>query len=193
MNSSPPCSANGDSILDGLTADIRSEVLACDFDPYLKRSLADRFLERCNFARRPFLLWDGCVRQSQSYTWPDGFKDRFSQCGYRGLVKAKRNGPPRTAFTVAGGEYQGGWELDHIYDQEIRSRYRLPHGRHFTQSAGLVCMTRDLHLWRDNNDLWRLRGLAYLLFGYDPLGAFSAEQPDDYGFVKSVKCEVFWP
>jgi hypothetical protein len=133
------------------------------------------------------------VRQNEKYVWPEGFKDHFRQRGYSGLLKAMRNGPPRTAFRSAGGDYRSGWELDHLYDREILARHCLREGRHFTQSAGLVCMTRDLHLWRSVDDLWRLRGIAYLLFRYDPLGAFSRERPDDYGFVDSAIYEVFWP
>ena len=47
-----------------------------------------------------------------------------------------------------------------------------------------ICMTSDLHLYRDAHHLWLLRGLAYLPFGYDPLGVFSGEQTDAYGFVQ---------
>ena len=171
----------------------RAEILTADQDSQLRNSLMDRFIDCCSFPRRAFLLWDGCVRQSEKYNWPDGFKDCFRQRGHRGLLKAMRNGPPRTAFTVAGGEYRSGWELDHVYDREILRLYKLPEGRHFTQSAGLICMTRDLHLYRDTYHLWLLRGLAYLLFEYDPLGVFSEAHPDKYGFVHSRKCDVFWP
>ena len=179
--------------LDGEFDRVRAEVLAADRDSKLKNSLLSRFDDRCSFARRASLLWDTCERRSEKYTWPDGFKSRFKQRNLRGLNKSMRNGPPRTSFTAAGGEYRSGWELDHVYDREILRRYGLPEGRHFTQSAGLICMTRDLHLYRDVYTLWLLRGLSYLLFGYDPLGAFSAEQPDEYGFVHARRCDVFWP
>src|SRR5437867_732806 len=51
------------------------------------------FAEVCRFPKRAFLLWDGRVRQSTHYYWPVGFKDRWKASGYRGLVKAMRNGP----------------------------------------------------------------------------------------------------
>lgn len=170
----------------------KAEILAAEQDLQPRNSLLDRFRDRCSFPGRAFLLWDGCVRRSEKYRWPEGFKDRFRQRRYRGLVNAMRNGPPRTSFTVAGGEYRSGWELDHVYDRETLRQYTLPEGRHFTQSAGLICMTRDLHLYRDTYNLWLLRGLSYLLFGYDPLGAFSGQQPDKYGFVHARNCDVFW-
>jgi hypothetical protein len=94
---------------------------------------------------------------------------------------------------MAGGQYSSGWELDHIYDRETLRLSNLSEGRHFTQSAGLICMTRDLHLHRDMYTLWLLRGFSFLSFRYDPLGAFSGEEPDEYGFVQCRRCEVFWP
>jgi len=187
-NSSQFCHA---SDADGFR-EAKAGILAAEQDSHLKRLLLNRFNDRCRFPNRAILLWDKCIRESRKYTWPDGFKDRFRRNGHRGLVNAMRNGPPRTAFTVAGGEYRSGWELDHIYDRPILRRYALPEGRHFTQSAGLVCMTRDFHLNRDTHDLWLLRGISYLLFGYDPLGAFNSSARDEYGFVQSRECEVFW-
>jgi hypothetical protein len=174
-------------------AQVLGEVRAAEFDRDERRFLSNRVQEQCVFPCRPFLLWDGCVRQRRKYVWPDGFKERFRRFGYSGLNKAMGNGPPRTAFTIAKGVYRSTWELDHLYDRETLARWRLPEGRHFTQSAGLVCMTRELRRWRRIEDLWRLRGLAYLLFGYDPLGALSEQRPNGYGFVNGVALEIFWP
>lgn len=171
----------------------KADILAADRHLEFQKLLLDQFKDCCTFPGRAVLLWDGCVRRSEKYVWPDGFKYRFKQRGHNGLWNAMRNGPPRTAFIMAGGLYRSGWELDHVYDRESLKTRNLPEGRHFTQSAGLICMTRELHLYRDTYLLWLLRGLPFLLFRYDPLGAFSGEQPNEYGFVDSRTCDVFWP
>ena len=151
--------------------------------------------EVCQFPKRAFLLWDGCVRQSTHYCWPVGFKERWNAFGYRGLVKARRNGPPRTAFTVAGGDYRKGSELAHLYAGSALRHHELREECHFTQSANVICLPPRLHREseRDTHLLWVLRGLSFLLLKYDPLGAFSGTQPNRYGFVNGGTCEVFWP
>jgi hypothetical protein len=168
-------------------------ILAASKDPRIQNSLFGSFAQDCRLSERALLLWDGCLRHSEKYRWPSGFKDKWKSSGYHGLVNARRNGPPRTAFTIAGGEYVSGWELDHVYDRLVLRASSLPEGRHFTQSAGLICMTPDLHQKRDAYLLWVLRGLAFLRFRYDPLGTFSGAQPDAYGFVNGQTCDVFWP
>lgn len=153
------------------------------------------FAEVCRFPGRAFLLWEGCVRQPKHYSWPVGFKQRWEASGYRGLLKARKNGPPRTAFTVAGGDYRKGYELAHLYAGSALRDHNLREDRHFTQSANLICMVPRLHRESEHDMklLWLLRGLSFLRFRYDPLGAFSGPQPDRYGFVDGEKCEVFWP
>jgi hypothetical protein len=168
-------------------------ILAASEDPQIRNSLFRSFAEDCRISERAFLLWNGCMRHSEKYRWPAGFSVKWKTSGYRGLVNAGGNGPPRTAFTVAGGEYVSGWELDHVYDRVALRANGLPEGRHFTQSAGLICMTPDLHQKRSAYLLWVLRGLTFLRFGYDPLGTFSGAQPDAYGFVNGRTCDVFWP
>lgn len=146
----------------------------------------------CRFPERPFLLWDGCVRQAAKYRWPVGFKDKWNTCRYRGLLAAQGNGPPRTAFTAAGGKYEP--ELAHLYDRPTLRNHRLSEGRHFTQSANLICVPGPLHAASERDEflLYILRGLSFLSFKYDPLGAFSGAQPNEYGFVDGRPCEVFW-
>jgi len=149
----------------------------------------------CRLPERAFLLWDGCVRQSAKYDWPVGFKEKWDACPYRGLLAAQGNGPPRTAFTVSGGKYERGHELAHLYDRPTLRHHNLREGRHFTQSANLICTPPYLHeeTERDEYLLWILRGLPFLSLRYDPLGAFSQAQPNPYGFLGSRICEVFWP
>src|ERR1035437_3841521 len=67
-------------------------------------------------------------------------------------------------------------------------------GLHFTQSAGLVAMPRHAHLRRHSDAMltWLLRGVAFVKFGYDPLGVFSSTAHDSFGFVAGRHCEVFW-
>jgi len=170
-------------------------ILSADRNPQVRNSLFGCFAEVCRLPDRAFLLWDGCVRQSEKYSWPVGFKDKWKTLGYRGLKNARRNGPPRTSFTVAGGKYRSGWELDHVYDRPTLRAASLPEERHFTQSAGLICMTPELHQERERDIylLWLLRGLSFLRFRYDPLGAFSGSQPDAHGFVDFENRDVFWP
>ncbi len=149
----------------------------------------------CRFPKRPFLLWEGCVRQPAKYQWPVGFKDKWATKPYRGLVAAQGNGPPRTAFTAAGGKYETGSELAHLYDRPTLRRHNLSEGRHFTQSANLICMSPPLHEASEHDEflLYVLRGLSFLSLKYDPLGVFSGAQLDRYGFVDGRMCEVFWP
>lgn len=164
--------------------------------PQVRESLFRCFTEAgCRFPERPFLLWDGCVRRSTKYAWPIGFKDKWKTTPYRGLLAAQGNGPPRTAFSAAGGKYETGNELAHPYDRPTLRCHRLCEGRHFTQSANLICMPPPLHdeSERDLSLLWVLRGLLFLSLRYDPLGAFSGTQPYPYGFVDDRTCEVFWP
>jgi hypothetical protein len=153
------------------------------------------FVEVCRFPKRAVLLWDGCVRQSTHYCWPCGFREKWKTAGYRGLVKARRNGPPRTAFTVAGGDYRKGYELAHLYAGSALRNHKLREERHFTQSANLICVPPCLHRQseHDTHLLRILRGLSFLRFKYDPLGALSGAQPDRYGFVNGGTCKVLWP
>lgn len=148
----------------------------------------------CRSPTRVFLLWDGCKRQKlKGYPWPAGFKEKWRACTYRGLVNAKNNGPPRTAFTVAGGSYVP--ELAHLCDRPVLREHNLCEGRHFTLSANLVCVAPLIHRRseRDEFVLWLLRGLPFRQFCYDPLGAFSGTRPNSYGFADGRIPDVFWP
>lgn len=169
-------------------------------DANVRKALVECFAPDCRFPERSFLLWDGCTRQRKHYSWPAGFKEKWADYAHRGrrrLVKASGNGPPRTAFVEAGGQYVPRCELAHLYTGTALRKHGLPEGRHFTQSANLVCMPRPLHLHIDGASgarlLWFLRGLSYLNLKYDPLGAFSQAQPNSYGFVDGFGCEGFWP
>jgi hypothetical protein len=66
---------------------------------------------------------------------------------------------------------------------------------HFTQSAGLVGMTSEIHKRRhsDSRLSWLLRGVTFLKFGYDPANVFSPGPHNELGFVTGRSCEVFWP
>ncbi len=66
---------------------------------------------------------------------------------------------------------------------------------YFTQSAGFVAMPKDAHRRRhaDPALTWFVRGVAFIKFGYDPLGVFSAGSHDRFGFIAGRSCEVFWP
>lgn len=79
-------------------------ILAASEDPQIRNSLFRSFAEDCRISERAFLLWNGCMRHSEKYRWPAGFSVKWKTSGYRGLVNAGGNGPPRTAFTVAGGD-----------------------------------------------------------------------------------------
>lgn len=169
-------------------------------DANVRKALSGCFASDCRFPERGFLLWDGCVRQRRRYSWPTGFKEKWATYAHRGqrqLVKASGNGPPRTAFIEAGGNYVARCELAHLYTGAVLRKHGLSEGRHFTQSANLVCMPRPLHLHIDGASgtrlLWFLRGLSYLNLNYDPLGTFSRAQPNSHGFVGGLTCEVFWP
>jgi hypothetical protein len=139
------------------------------------------------------LLWDGCVRQMQAYSYPQGFdqKWRLTQKGHPDARMG--NGPPNAAFKLASGTKPPKWELDHIYDDEPLWAARGP--RHFTQSAGLVAMPRHVHLRRPKSSSlsWLLRGIAFSRFGYDPMSVFSDDPHDGFGFVIGSSHHVFWP
>jgi len=160
-------------------------------------ALTNNFLPCCRLPKRPrpFLLWDGCVRQRKDhYAWPAGFRAKWDASGCRGLCNARSNGPPRTAFKVAGGDYRGGneYELAHLYEE---SALLCPE-RHFTQGFNLICMPKRLHRECERNValLWILRGLPFLSHRYDPLERFSSAEHDRWGFVVGGQtCEVFWP
>jgi hypothetical protein len=89
-------------------------------DSLSRQKLFDRYATTCNLPRTALLLWDGCVRQRTKYCWPEGFRAKWDAHKkahrYRGLLAAMGNGPPRTAFVVAGGLYVKGYDLAHLYD-----------------------------------------------------------------------------
>lgn len=145
------------------------------------------------FPESAILLWADCTRESSEYTYPDGLVAKWKGRRRGSLDRRMHNGPPNSAFRLAGGSKPGGWELDHIYDglSFWSARNRL----HFTQSAGLVAMPRHAHRRRHSDPVlsWLVRGLAFRKFSYDPAHVFSKAPHDDYGFVAGRSCEVFWP
>jgi hypothetical protein len=182
--------------------DVIDEIRLTDRDDVRRKSVLSRLeADRC-FSKRAVLLWDGCIRQRDAhYTWPPGFvqkwRDYRLRHGQGRLLKARSNGPPRSAFTVAGGNYIKGQDLAHLYSESALVQHGLSDGRHFTQSANLICVSRPRHSYLDSSggmrELWLLRGLSFLLFKYDPLGAFSAKLNNQYGFLEGCTCDVVWP
>lgn len=147
------------------------------------------------FPKRAVLLWAECQRQGAPYNFPVGLQAKWKRQGREVGILDKRmnNGPPNSAFRLAGGKKPNGWQLDHIYDEE--PMWSARDERHFTQSAGLVAMPAHAHRRRhsDAELSWLVRGIAFLKFQYDPLGVFSKDAHDGFGFIESHPCSVFWP
>jgi hypothetical protein len=144
------------------------------------------------FSERAVLLWSGCTRKSSHYTYPDGFMAKWKERRLGAPDYRMHNGPPNSAFKLAGGRKPKGWHLDHIYDG--LHFWSARNGLHFTQTAGLVAMTPQIHNRRhsDAQISWVLRGVAFRKFGYDPAKIFSTGLHDELGFVAGRSCEVFW-
>ena len=60
------------------------------------------------------LLWSDCTRQSTEYTYPAGLVAKWKDRCRARLDRRMHNGPPNSAFKIAGGDKPKGWELDHI-------------------------------------------------------------------------------
>src|SRR5437867_3561236 len=101
------------------------------------------------FPERAVLLWSGCVRQSTHYEYPDGFLAKWKARRIGSPDYRMNNGPPNSAFKIAGGKKPNGWHLDHIYDGF--HFWSARNGQHFTQSAGLVAMTSGIHKRRHSD------------------------------------------
>jgi hypothetical protein len=144
--------------------------------------------------QRAELLWAGCDRTAKYHNYPDVLKRLFRQ--QRIMCDARSNGPAVMAHVLAGGhrpKRSGAheWTIHHLYDGTFpyagctRPPLRaVLDGHHFTQSAGLVAIHPVADALADEFGVfaWRLRAKAFLLFGYDPEGAFSDTQ-DEFGFA----------
>ncbi len=100
------------------------------------------------------------------------------------------------AYLVAGGHRVARFgstnavSIHHLYSGKFpylghtTTLHAPKHGAHFTQSAGLVAIHPIADAMCDEYPFfsWFLRAKAFLLFGYDPDGAFSPMPPDAFGF-----------
>jgi hypothetical protein len=113
------------------------------------------------------------------------------------------NGPPRTAFLLAGGKCPKGWRHHHLYDgndechpkNAVKPLHAAYHPLHFTQSAGIVATTKEAHdICHNTDDSLRslLRQVTWLKFGYDPDKRF-AMQPIHDGFEEGYSFENVYP
>src|ERR1700722_14915720 len=65
----------------------------------LMLSIVDIF----EFAERAVLFWTGCTRTSEAYDFPAGLREKWKQRRAGRLDARMNNGPPYSAFVLAGG------------------------------------------------------------------------------------------
>lgn len=164
----------------------------------------DAFLR---WPREAVLLWPGCNRvappgKRQAYfSYPIHIR-RWARASCITL-DTRPNGPAIAAFVLAGGSRperfgsSNAWSVHHLYSGKFpyigqeTTTHAAKESHHFTQSAGLVAAHPVADALGDEFPFfaWLLRGQAYVRFGYDPDGVFSAGR-DDYGFASGRQCRV---
>ena len=153
------------------------------------------------------LLWPGCNRiappgKTQAYfSYPPHI--RFMAKGAAIALDTRPNGPAIASFVLAGGSRperfgsSNAWSVHHLYSGKFpyvgrqTTTHAAKDSHHFTQSAGLVAAHPVADALVDEFPFftWLLRADAYLRFGYDPDGVFSAVR-DEYGFASGRQCRV---
>ena len=167
--------------------------------------------ELTSFVRWParaLLLWDGADRipepgkRQKYFRYPEKIKSLAKSAAVR--LDTRPNGPAIASFQLAGGDRPGrfgssnSWSIHHLYSgkfpyrEGVETTHAAKHGKHFTQSAGLVAAHPVADALVDEFPFftWLLRAEAFRRYGYDPDSAFSDEQ-DAFGFVGGRQCEVF--
>jgi hypothetical protein len=162
--------------------------------------------------KEALLLWPGCNRvpdpgKKQKYHPP--YPTRIRQLAQTAHVVLDRrpNGPAIASYRLAGGERpkrigsSNEWSIHHLYSgkfpycgQQGTPLHAAKNGNHFTQSAGLVAAhpIADARVDEFPCFAWLLRAKAYIMFGYDPDRAFSADV-DQYGFLPGRPCTIVRP
>jgi hypothetical protein len=161
------------------------------------------------WAAKPVLLWDGCDRvvplgsKTKYHRYPDAIRILAKQAAV--YLDARANGPAIAAFQLAHGERpsrsgsSNAWSIHHLYSGKFpypghaSTTHASKHCKHFSQSAGLVAVHPIADAVCDECPAltWLLRAQAFLRFGYDPDGVFTAEQ-DSFGFANGRTCDVLF-
>jgi hypothetical protein len=159
------------------------------------------------FPSRALLLWDGCDRvppegkRQKYHKYPDEIREVAKAQGV--TLDSRPNGPAIAAFLLAGGRRpqrlgsSNAWSVHHLYSGKFpylgrdKTTHAAKLGRHFTQSAGLIAAQPIADAICDEFPCfsWFLRAEAFIRFGYDPDGVFSASQ-DAYGFTAGFESSV---
>ena len=161
---------------------------------------------------RSMLLWPRCTPGENLDDLPSDPKDLALTCvGPMGLLdyeekaltrELKERGisctekcpvhPDRFAFEFAGGECPPGWSLHHLYDGvfPFPGRKRVidarKHGKHFTQTAGIVAVHPVVQEVYDHYACIRrtLRARSFIEFQYDPDHYFAkGRRHNGFGFL----------
>jgi hypothetical protein len=150
----------------------------------------DQFIQ---WPAKALLLWEGCVRQTSGYQYPEELKRELKS--RRTTIDSRMgNGPALTSFLHAGGKRPKRsndqcWHIDHMYNGKFPCRpdgetlHAVRHGKHFTQSAGLVSTHPIAEALADEYFYfsWLIRLESFKRFGYDPDRVFCS-RTDEYGF-----------
>jgi hypothetical protein len=142
---------------------------------------------------KAILLWEGCVRKTRGYQYPEEIKKELKSRGTP-IDSRMRNGPAITSFLHAGGKRpkrsnNQGWHIDHIYNGRFPWRmggetlHAVKDGKHFTQSAGLVSAHPIAEALADEYFYfaWLIRFESFKRFNYDPDSVFCSKT-NEYGF-----------
>ena len=176
-----------------LTGWISAELFAVP-EPPVQRIISEVVNNLDSFVRWPAraeLFWDNCVKIPK-HEFPATLRSAIGSAGLP--FRNWSNDPAIYAYRLAGGQrpkrtVKNEWDIHHLYDGQFpypgksTTLAAVKSGRHFTQSAGLIAIHPIAHEVAGEYGLfaWRLRAESFLRFGYDPDGAFSAEQ-DQFGF-----------
>jgi len=167
-------------------------------NPSEKKTINEIWEHRTEFIQWPAkatLLWEGCVRKREHYSYPDKLKKELKSRG-TSIDSRMSNGPAITSFLHAGGirpkrasNPNKEWNIHHIYDGKFpwpekgETLHAVEDGKHFTQSAGLVAIHPVAEALSDEYFYfaWLLRYESFLRFYYDPDVVF-CKKIDEYGF-----------
>jgi hypothetical protein len=179
--------------LSDLKAWIGAELSAIP-EPPIQRIIEEVVNNLDSFVRWPAsakLFWETCVKVPK-HEFPVSLRTAIQSAGLP--FRNWSNDPAIYAYRLADGQrpkraVKNEWDIHHLYDGQFpypgksTTLAAVKSGRHFTQSAGLVAIHPIAHQIAGEYGLfaWRLRAEAFLRFGYDPDGAFSAAQ-DEFGF-----------
>ncbi len=130
----------------------------------------DRVVVVCEFSESAVVLWAGCTRRAELYDLPAGSRRNGSSLALAASAHACTTALQTVPLRSVKVQNSAVGNLTTSYDEE--PLWSVREAINFTQSAGLVAMPKHAHRRRHSDPAltWFIRGVAFIKFGYDPLG-----------------------